>query len=213
MSEMDQEEAAVRDRQASRDEARVRAVRIDALRRMTGVPERYRGASFASLDALPPVLRDRYHEKTLDLRTLIEKPGIVVLLGNKGTGKTHMACALVNFLCDQERYAFYAEATDYFLALDDAIYARTSVLAVEKRYVMPEMLVLDAMEERADTPAKDRMLVRLINKRYAAEKSTVLITNETEEQFTQRIGESVTDRILDGGCKVTCDWASLRGTI
>ena len=71
--------------------------------------------------------------------------------------------------------------------------------------------VVAAPAGAADTPAKDRMLTRLIDKRYAAELSTVLITNETAKQFVERVGPSVADRIRDDGQMVVCEWKSLRG--
>lgn len=214
LAQSDQEEAAVRARLADREEQRKRQFEADVLLETNGVPPKYRGAKFDGLKQVPAELREKYHAATEDLRSLLVVPGgIIVLMGPRGTGKTHMACALVNTFCRDCRHAVYAEAMDYFLRLDEQINARGSVLKVEAQFLRPKLLALDAMEERADTPAKDRMLTRLIDKRYAANLATVLVTNETKEKFVERVGPSVADRIRDDGQIVVCDWKSLRGRI
>src|SRR5206468_2068917 len=104
---------------------------------------------------------------------------------------------------------------DYFLELkatyDDA--AKTTQERVEQNWLRPELLVLDEAHERGDTPWEDRMLTRLVNLRYEAMVSTILISNHDEETFAKRVGTSIADRIADGGGLILCGWASLRGRI
>lgn len=193
------------------------------------LPPRYAAASLEDWERVPEMVteelgggsrrswdvRRRYQECTRKLARLLDAPAMVALLGRRGPGKTHMACALVNAFRSRERHALYLDAMDYFIELQETYddHARRSQSAVEKKYLAPELLVLDAMEERADTAWNDRMLVRLIDKRYKAELSTVLISNEEVPAFNARVGPSIADRIRDDGGRIECAWPSLRGRI
>jgi DNA replication protein DnaC len=66
------------------------------------------------------------------------------------------------------------------------------------------------MQERGETPWEDRLLTHLIDRRYASEKDTLLITNQSKESFIQSIGPSAASRIVEVGGIVTCDWPSYR---
>lgn len=195
-------------------DARATRERVDACLKSCRVPKRYQSADIDDVERVPEYCRPKYADAVLAIRRLIEQPALVVLLGGNGVGKTWMASALILEFCRLGRSAMFADASDYFLALDQAreIESR-SALQVEVDFLKPELLVLDAMEERADTPAKDRMLTRLINKRYVAVKSTLLVTNETADRFCERVGKTAADRIQDGGGMIECLWSSLRGRI
>lgn len=184
-----------------------------------GVPVRYMAADFSKLTDEVKANRamdgTTYGDVVAHLMGLIESPGMIALLGTRGTGKTWMACALVREFARLGRFAMYRDAMDYFLDLKASYDAGAKVdqLQVEARYIIPKLLVLDEVHERGDTAWEDRMLTRLINKRYAANLSTVLISNQDGDAFEERVGASIADRIKDGGGMIVCDWESLRGRV
>jgi DNA replication protein DnaC len=189
--------------------------RVDRLVKESGVPARYAGATPDDLYAVPAAEAAAYAVKLDRLRSLVRGPCIVALVGPRGTGKTWMACAIVNATCRGGRRARYADATDYFLQLK-ATYgptAKEDQTAVEARFLAPAVLVLDEMHERGDTAWEDRMLTRLVNKRYADCKATVLVSNDDPAAFADRVGASIADRINDDGAMIVCQWPSLRGRI
>jgi len=181
------------------------------------LPPRWANAEFRpSPDCLTEAERCRYTKACLDMWGLLGEGGcwMVALVGPRGDGKSEMAAALVRAFCLRGRWAVFSEAGDYFLELDHAREMESrSALLVEADYLKPDVLVLDAMEERATTEAKDRMLTRLIRKRHDALKRTLMVSNETPDQFKARVGETIADRIHDGGGVIECDWPSLRGRI
>lgn len=177
------------------------------------VPDHHRYADLQKFDAadVPEYAREKYRLSVDFVKSITGNAGIFVLLGPRGAGKTWMSVGLIRETCRLGKSALYAEAMDYFLAIQETYGGRGSAAAVEQSYLKPSLLVLDAIEERADSEWNDRMLTRLINKRYAGCKTTLLISNESWPDFAARVGPTITDRIKDGGGSWACDWKSLRG--
>jgi DNA replication protein DnaC len=187
--------------------------RIDACRERNNVPERFKRARLNDVYAVPVDCQEPYLEAIKELEEMVKHASLKVLIGSRGPGKTHMACGLVNAFCDQGRSAKYMTAMDYILDIRKSYSGGESQEQRELEYIKLSLLVLDELQERGDTPNEDRLLTRIIDKRYAANRATVLISNQTESQFIARIGVSVADRINEGGGIIVCDWPSLRGRI
>ncbi len=98
----------------------------------------------------------------------------------------------------------------FFLDVKESFGGSGSEKAVIDAYVKPAVLVLDEMQERGQTPWEDRLLTHLIDRRYAAKKDTLLLSNQTSKQFQEAMGESVVSRILQTGGIAVCDWESFR---
>lgn len=74
-----------------------------------------------------------------------------------------------------------------------------------------DLLVLDEIQERAESDWEDRELTRLIDARYRACRSTVLVGNLKPEELGSRLGPSIVSRISEGGEVIACAWDSFRG--
>jgi hypothetical protein len=81
---------------------------------------------------------------------------------------------------------------------------------IERKYLGPHLLILDALEEKAESDFARRSLNRLVCKRMASEKITILASNDNPETLVERVGRSIADRLNDGGGTIFCDWPSLR---
>lgn len=196
-------------------EQRAHEAKVEKLLERCGIPARYSEADLNDLTSVPEDVRGRYADVAGRLLQLMGNPCILALLGKRGPGKTWMGCGLVREFCQAGRPARYLDVMDYFVEVKQTYSdrARRDESQVETDYVRPHLLVIDELHERGDTPWEDRMLTRLINKRYAANVATVLISNDDIRTFMSRVGDSIKDRILDGGGFIPCDWQSLRGRI
>ena len=156
-----------------------------------------------------------FHSSLSEPVTIAGVPRMIAVLGDRGCGKTWLACGLVLDFCRAGRSAVYLDTMDYFVELKQTYSdrSRQDESQIETKYLRPELLVLDEIQERGETTWEDRMLVRLINKRYANELSTVLVGNLSKEDFPKHVGSSIKDRLLDGGGVIVCNWPSLRGRI
>jgi DNA replication protein DnaC len=178
------------------------------------IPIRYKDATLVNLDGIPKDAEKAYRTTVKAVSRLHDHPGILALLGQRGVGKTWIACGLALDFCRVVRSARYLHVMDYFIGLKETYgeKARKTESGYESDHLRPELLILDEMHERADTAWEDRMLTRLIVKRHELELVTILLSNDTAEQFKSRVGDSVMSRMKDdAGGIVVCEWKSLRG--
>jgi DNA replication protein DnaC len=107
----------------------------------------------------------------------------------------------------------YAKAMDFFLEVRASFRKDGATeLEVLQKFVRPRVLVVDALEEPAETPFEDRLLAHLLDRRYDDCKDTILISNQTPEDFDRAVGPSVVSRLNETGGKIVCNWGSFRET-
>lgn len=135
---------------------------------------------------------------------------IIALCGPRGTGKTQLATSLAREAASHGKGSMYQTAMGFFLDIKESFDGKRSEKDVIARYCATALLILDEMQERGETAWEDRLLTHLIDRRYGAEKDTLLITNQTKESFLQSIGESVASRISETGGIAVCNWPSFR---
>lgn len=73
-----------------------------------------------------------------------------------------------------------------------------------------EVLVIDELHETQDMKLRDRMLSDILDRRYAAKRDTILISNQTPEQFQESMPDSVISRLQEHGGVIPCSWKSFR---
>ena len=145
-------------------------------------------------------------------KTLLETFGdgaIGVLTGKRGTGKTQLGVSLIRSFCWGGYCASYEKAIDIFLTIREGMHENGERKVIQK-YLDVDFLVIDAMEERGETPFEDRMLNYILDRRYDALQDTLLITNQTKERFAESAGASIISRIHESGVVLDCDWKSFR---
>ena len=188
--------------------------RVEALIASAGVPKRFREADAINFSArLPASVVKPYSIAMARLMRMKDESGTVALLGPRGPGKTWMASAMVLHFCRSRRYALFSGAWDFFQRCREVYTdgSKDRLSGAVAHYLKPDLLVLDEIDIRSDSPFEDVTLTVLINKRYAEEKSTILISNQSVAAFRDRIGLTIFDRLADGGDVIECPWGSLRG--
>lgn len=146
---------------------------------------------------------------------------IAVLTGDRGVGKTIVACAIARNYCTcghnlEDRKARYYRVADLF-ADQKAWFDRkhdgngnriTEPLAKARE---AGLLVLDEIHEKRDSEWEHSEIVRLIDWRYAEMRPTLMITNRRAGELAAVLGHSIVDRIKDRGVVVSCDGPNRRG--
>jgi DNA replication protein DnaC len=175
-------------------------------------------------------------KKSFDLllSSLQGRGAIIALTGQRGTGKTQMACELCR-LRTEARGEFYripidSRAPDAVAppesgryvklgkigSLFKPLYADFGAINADElmerfdAYAHEHLLIIDEVHESEELKTQMRMLTDLVDRRYAAQKDTVLISNYTSEEFIQNINPSILSRLSEHGRIIPCKWTSFR---
>lgn len=144
----------------------------------------------------------------------VERGSIIALIGPRGTGKTQLAVELIRRGAYHTWPCRYIRSREVGMLLreafrKDGLTERQAVRSLSS----PKLLVIDEIQERPDTTFEKDTFTLVLDKRYAACRPTVLIANATIKEFAELVGQSVADRIREGGGVRVCNWASFRRTI
>jgi hypothetical protein len=160
----------------------------------SGVPERFRDVD---LDYLTERwLPEGYRKLGVVLMRQIDDPGLMAINGERGCGKTALACGLVRAFCHLGRPALYLRAHDLFDRLGAADWKDKDRVRADLR--RPALLVIDEVQQRDEARQwQDNELTTLIDHRYADRKATVLLSNLTHAAFAENLGASIMRRLVE----------------
>ena len=171
------------------------------------------------------LIGDQWHATFVNASEQVARAGIVAFYGNRGSGKTRMAAEIARagrWPADdgewngnhnvRSRTALYTRAMDIFLDLRDCSKkgADRSEKDVLKRLSAAGLLVIDELQERGETEWENRVVSNLLDKRYAADRPTILIANLSREDLAKALSPSVRDRMQEQGKGFLFDWPSYR---
>ena len=131
----------------------------------------------------------------------------LVMLGNAGTGKTHLACAII-----REAGGKYRTAPDIVEEMRRAksFTANDTEADIIDYYAHVSLLVIDEIGRGIAATDEKYMLYQILNARYNTRKPTVLISNFTKADFLQYIGVAAADRLVESGDIVEMNGESYR---
>jgi len=138
----------------------------------------------------------------MELATLefLQRHESVLLIGNPGTGKSHIARALAFLACRQCHKVLYTTCSDMLSDLNRGVYEKTLPMRLRK-YVNPSLLVIDEMGHdrlELEVTKEAHLLFKVINERYNQEKSLIFTTNVEEQDWAEFLGDPIsTQAILD----------------
>ena len=136
---------------------------------------------------------------------------LAIILGNRGAGKSQMAVCAIRESCRSLKSAKYIKALNFFLEIRASYKDETKTeIQVVQEFLSPFLLVIDAVENRGETPFENTLLNHLVDMRYDQCKDTILISNQNEKEFAASMGPSIVDRIHECGIKIICNQKSFR---
>ncbi len=208
-------------RKLAEAEEYARQQRADTIARIigrSGIPKRFEGRTFEAFKAADEkqirILKvcKAYAEKFDDR---MASGGGLVMCGMPGTGKTHLACAIAHRIAEFGRTSLFVSALAAIRRVKQT-YAKgseeTEQEAIE-RFYRPDLLILDEMGVQFGSDTEKMILFEIINGRYERMLPTILISNLTEAELAQFVGERAMDRMKEGGGVVLAfDWQSYRTT-
>lgn len=146
--------------------------------------------------------------------TLLGKGGNLVLAGRVGTGKTHLAAAIVSSLVDQNKSASLIKMPELIREIKHSWNreSQTTESAIIEHYSKVGLLALDEVGVQFGSDTEKLLVSEIIDNRYQELLPTILISNLDIKGIRQCIGERCYDRLKeDGGQVIAFDWDSARG--
>jgi DNA replication protein DnaC len=123
----------------------------------------------------------------------------LLLMGKEGTGKTHVAVAILKEVLRKGYSGLYWNVPELFLELRRTMNesAEQNEADLFDEALKADLLVLDDLgAERTSEYVMDRLYV-LINGRYQNDTATVITTNRTLEELRAQIGKRIASRICE----------------
>jgi hypothetical protein len=145
-----------------------------------------------------------------DLQTDDDVRDGLVLWGGLGTGKTHIAAAVVNEITRQGEYAMYMRMSDILQSLTDTWSSDEATGEVLRKYEEVPVLFIDDMniESRRDGSVREHEVnyaAAIMRYRTNHRLPTLITTNWSPQQFSEKWGSWCADVVL------TYHWVEVRG--
>ena len=122
--------------------------------------------------------------------------GWLVFQGATGSGKTHLAAAIVNFRYESKKPAIFVIVPEFLDHLRSSFSpdSRSTYDKLFERIKTTQLLILDDFGEQSATPWAQEKLYQLLNYRYNAQLPTVITTSRSLEELEPRISSRLADR-------------------
>lgn len=203
--------------EAREQEAQRRAARLTHAMNRACIPPRFAGKTFDNYTAdneqrARALKTCREYAEQFDARQ-DEGPSLI-LCGRPGTGKTHLACAIADYLIHNGKFAVFSRVFDAVRTIKSTWAKNSEMTEAEaiRSFISPDLLILDEVGVQFGSESEMLFLFEIINGRYEAVKPTVIISNLPIGELKNFIGERVMDRLREGGGKyIAFDWDSFRG--
>jgi DNA replication protein DnaC len=131
--------------------------------------------------------------------------GWLVFMGETGSGKTHLASAIVNYRYEMGKPALFVVVPDFLDHLRSAFNPESKVSydrLFESVKTAP-LLVLDDFGEQSTNPWVKEKLYQLINYRYNSRLPTVITTRLSLDEIMGEVDSSISSRLVDRNISVT----------
>lgn len=121
----------------------------------------------------------------------------VLLIGNPGVGKTHLAIAIGYSVAIQRNSVYFIKFNKLIATLKNA-YNEGTIDKRVRNFFKYKLLIIDEVGFSEISPLESKLFFQLIDLRYS-KKSTIITSNMTFEKWPQILGndEMITKAILD----------------
>ncbi|MDO5531404.1 ATP-binding protein [Sutterella sp.] len=140
-----------------------------------------------------------------------ERPQTGVLLaGPSGTGKTHLATAILAELAERGMPGFYLWAADLFDIFNWPDRLDESIFRIKDLLCSVSCLVIDEIGVQTWTDAERKRITQIVDARERAGLPTVICTNLTDDELERQGGKRIASRLRGTFYPVICAWPDRR---
>ena len=195
-----------------------RIAQVRGLLKNVAIPPRFANCTFDNFTVELPDQKtalDACREYSDNFHQMHTKGVCMVLRGNVGTGKNHLACAIARQVSKQGYSSLLltvAEAIQRIRATWDRQSSPETHTEIIARFADVNLLILDEVGRQYGSEAERINLFEVIDARYRAMRPTMVITNLLPAEIIECLGRATYDRLRENdGILVNFDWESHRG--
>lgn len=180
-----------------------------------GMPPRFANKSFESYRAETEQQKkylENCQQYAHDFPKHLKSGDGLMLLGNPGTGKTHLSVATLNHVIQHHGEAgLYTTAARMFRRIKDTYKSsdETESQAIEA-FASPALLVLDEVGVSFGSDSELNYLFDIMNERYEQCLPTIIVSNVQPGELGQWVGDRVVDRLRECSKLMVFNWESAR---
>lgn len=123
----------------------------------------------------------------------------LLFLGSCGTGKTHLACAIMIELLKEYAFSYprYYKASEIFSSVRSTYQAVSTTNEEEtlKFFSSIQLLVIDEVGVQKGSEAEKRILFSILDNRVTSNKPTILMSNLGPKALEELLGDRLYDRV------------------
>jgi DNA replication protein DnaC len=131
----------------------------------------------------------------------------LILSGDPGTGKTHLATGIIHRAIEQGIKAQIVNSTELLRSLRPGA---PTPEQTEERYRTIDLLAIDDLGKEKFSEWVEEVIYHVLNFRLNDQRATIITTNFSQLELEKRIGQATVDRILQMCRPVKFDAKSLR---
>lgn len=172
----------------------------------SGVPLRFHECSFDNFECHSQIENNR-KQTVIDFVERENNDGVLLMTGDKGTGKTHLGAAAVRAMLG------------HYVTMEDLIYRIESSLNFKSPmteeqvfldYSTRKFLVIDEVGRSIKSEKETELLSYILRKRYDNQLPTIVISNLDKKSLLKKLGEAVVDRLREVATSIEFSGESYR---
>lgn len=181
-----------------------------------GVPDRFRGRVFGNYKTETGPQQHALkaaHMYAKNFKEALNVGASMIFCGGPGTGKTHLACAIANYLIAEDYDPLFISVIKAVRGVKET-YRNDSELKEQEvidKFISVDLLIFDEVGVQFGSKTEEMIVFEIINGRYEEIKPTIIISNYNLNGLEKYLGARVMDRLKEGGgIVVPFDWKSYR---